>query len=410
MRILVVCQYYRPEEFRINEICEALASEGHSVTVLTGLPNYPSGKVPNEYRWGRKRSETLNGVRVLRSPEVGRGQGAMRLALNYASFAVSGSIRALRLRDEFDVIFVYQLSPVTMALPALVAKKRLGAPLFLYCLDLWPESLRNIVSNEKSLLYRVTARLSTHIYSKCESIGITSRPFSDYFTEVHQVPADRMVYIPQHAEGQPAALPGVRTGTTNFVFTGNLGIAQDIECILRAAQLLAQTKRSFQVHLVGDGSYAKTAKALVSELSLGDVVVFHGRRSPAEMPQFYELADACLLTLKSDNWIGLTMPGKLQGYMAAGKPVLGAIGGAAQEVIKEAHCGLCVDPGDSIALAAAMKESIENPSRREEWGRNGRAYFEENFTPDIFMARLEQELQKLQAASGRYTTIGGGVK
>lgn len=400
MRILVVCQYYRPEEFRINEICEALVSDGHDVTVLTGLPNYPSGKVPNEYRWGRKRSETLNGVRVLRSPEVGRGQGTMRLALNYASFALSGSLRALLLRNDYDVIFVYQLSPITMALPALVAKKRLGTPLFLYCLDLWPESLRNIVSSENSPLYRFTARLSTYIYAKCESIGITSKPFRDYFTEVHQVPTDRIIYIPQHAEEQPATLPAVRTDTTNFVFTGNLGVAQDIECILRATQLLTHAKHRFQVHLVGDGSYAKTAKALVDELSLGNAVVFHGRRPPAEMHQFYELADACLLTLKADSWIGLTMPGKLQGYMAAGKPVIGAIGGAGQEVIKEARCGLCVDPGNSTALAAAMKEFIENPDLHEEWGRNARTYFQHNFTKDVFMAQLEQELQNCMLSLG----------
>ena len=391
MNILVVCQYYRPEEFKINEICEALVDEGHAVTVLTGLPNYPSGDVPSEYRWARKRSELVNGVRVLRSFEVGRKTGALCLGLNYLSFMISGSLSALLLRERFDIVFVYQLSPVMMAIPGIMAKKKFGTPLFLYCCDLWPESMKNIVASENNVAFKVARRVSKFVYSNCDSIAVTSQPFFDYFQQVHDVPFERVVYIPQYAEDLPLMPTLTQETVTDFMFMGNIGIAQDIECILDAAAMLCG-KHEFRIHFVGDGSYLKSSRALVEEKSLGDCVLFHGRHPAAEMSTFYEMADACLITLKGGNWVSLTMPSKLQGYLAAGKPVIGAIGGAAQDAIRAAQCGLCVDAGDATALAAAMEEFILNPQRHEEWGMNGRRYYESHFTKAGFMARLAEEL------------------
>lgn len=395
MRILVVCQRYYPEQFRINDISEQLVKNGNKVMVLTGLPNYPTGKIPDEYRWGRKRKENINGVKVLRCFEIGRKKGAVGLALNYASFMVSASVRAIFLKKDFDVIFVYQLSPVTMALPGIIMKKRCQKPLYLYCCDIWPESVKNMISNENNPVFKIADKLSRYIYSKCDAITVTSKPFVEYFNRKHSIPIEKISYIPQHAEDIYLHMDlKPDSDITNFVFMGNIGIAQDVECILDAVERIKHIPK-FKVHFVGDGSCLKKCKAVVRGKGLEDIVIFHGRHPLDEMPYFYKLADACLLTLKGDNLIGLTIPSKLQGYMAAGKVVIGAINGAAKEVIRESKCGICVNASDSKGLAEAMKDFIDNPDKYKDCGENGRKYFMDHFTKNKFMESLEKKLNEL---------------
>ncbi|MCL6604715.1 MAG: glycosyltransferase family 4 protein [Paenibacillus sp.] len=395
MKILVVCQYYYPEQFKINDICEQLAQEGHLVTVLTGLPNYPTGKVPSSYRWGRKRKEIINGVEVQRCFEVGRTNGIVGMALNYGSYMLSASFKALFLKKDFDIILVYQLSPVTMALPGIVLKKLSKKPLYLYSCDIWPESMKNIISDESNIIYRLTKKLSTYIYSNCDHITVTSKPFINYFNQEHSIPMDKISYLPQHAEDSNSYVHSpTENDTTDFMFMGNIGISQDIDCILNAVETISHIPK-FKVHFVGDGSCLEQSKQTVVEKKLHDIVEFHGRHPLEKMNEFYSLADVCLLTLKADNLVGLTMPSKLQGYMAAGKPVIGAIDGAAQEVIKESQCGKCVDAGDYKGLAEVMKDFVQHPDKYKNYGENGREYFEEHFTKDIFMSKLSNELNRL---------------
>jgi len=395
MNILVVCQYYYPEQFRINDICEQLILDGHLVTVLTGLPNYPTGKIPNEYRWWRKRKETINGVKVLRCFEIGRKNGVIGIALNYASYMFSASVKALFIKEDFDVIFVYQLSPVFMALPGVVLKKRSHKPLYLYCCDIWPESLKNYISDEKNYIYRTVSKFSSYLYSKCDAITVTSEPFIEYFNQAHSISIERITYNPQHAEDIYLEMDfSTENDVIDFVFMGNIGIAQDIDCILDATEKINLIPK-FKVHFVGDGSYLSTSKDLVKQKGLEDIVVFHGRHQLEKMPDFYKLADVCLLTLKDDSLVGLTMPSKLQGYMAAGKAIIGAINGAAQEVICESKCGVCVNASDSDALAEAMKDFIQNPDKFKECGENARSYFKSHFTKEIFMKKLNKTLMDI---------------
>lgn len=395
MRILIVCQNYYPEQFKINDISEQLVKHGHYVTVLTGLPNYPTGKIPREYRWGKRRKEIINGVNVIRSHEIGRKNSVIGLAINYFSFMISASCKALFLKRVFDIVFVYQVSPVTMILPGYIMKKRMKIPMYLYCCDIWPESLKNKISNENSLIFKMVKILSKFLYSKCDSITVSSKPFIEYFEKVHNIQSDRISYIPQHAEDISLNLNfPVNNEITDFVFMGNIGIAQDIDCILNAAERIKNTHK-FCIHFVGDGSYLGISKNLVRMKGLENNVIFYGRRPIEQMQDYYKLADACLLTLTADNLIGLTMPSKLQGYMAAGKPVIAAINGAAREVIIDSKCGLCVNAGDFNALAEVMIDFIENPDKFKKCGENGRRYFRNHFTKSIYMAKLEQEFYNL---------------
>ena len=396
MKILVVSQNYYPDNFRINDITAELVKKGHKVTVLTGLPDYTTGKIPEEYHFFRKRKEIIQGVRIYRVPTIARRRGAIFRGLNYFSFAFTGFVFCLFHKFECDVIYVYEPSPITMLYPALYLKKRYLKKVLLYCLDLWPESVKIFGIKEKSFLYKAIAKISRYLYQGCDQIAVSSKPFFKYLHQVNDIPYDKMCYLPQHAEDiyLDMNLQAIDNHCTDFVFTGNIGKAQDIECIIEAVEIIRGTP-DFMVHLVGDGSHLESCKQMIKEKHLEDKFVLHGRHPIDQMPEFYRLADACLLTLKCDNFVGMTMPSKLQSYMAAGKPVIGAITGAAQEVIKESNCGLCVDASDAKGLAEMMKVFIQNPNAYKNCGENGRCYFKKNFTKAIFMDHLEELLSNL---------------
>lgn len=394
MKILTFCQYYYPENFQITPICEQLVSDGHDVTVVTGLPNYPTGVIPEEYKKGH-RDEVINGVRVIRCHEIGRKKGALRLALNYFSYVHSSSRMVEKLSGDYDVIFVYQLSPVLMALPALKYKKKHNIPLFLYCCDIWPESMKVYVHSEKNIAFRWAKKISKKIYMSADKIACQSTSFLPYLMTTHNILPDKMIYIPAFADETYLTQDFTTEGDmVDFVFLGNLGIAQNLLSVLQAIEKIKEIP-GFKVHFVGDGSMLSEMKSFVKEHKLDKVVSFYGRRPVEEMPKFYKLADACLVSLKADTQIGLTLPTKVQGYMAAGKPIIGMIDGSAQEVIIESGCGICVRANDVDALAAGMRDFIEHKDKYNDCGNTAREYFKNNFRKLIFIRKLEEEFERL---------------
>lgn len=387
MKILVVCQYFYPEQFRVNDVCFELATMGHEVTVLTGLPNYPSGVVGGEYRWGRRRCETINGVRVVRAPLIGRGRGAFRLAINYVTFALSSTIRAAFLERDFDVIFVYQLSPITMAFPALFLRRLTAKPVLLYCQDLWPESVVAGGIARESMVYRLVLGMSRWIYNRADGIAISSRMFDEYFRGIIGYEGD-ITYLPVYADD---ALGDVQTnaedsGTTDVLFAGNIGELQSVETIVMAAHELNE-RNDIRWHIVGDGSARQRCESLAKGMGL-DTVIFHGHHHASDMPAFYSMADALLVTLKANEVLSYTLPFKVQSYMATGKPIIGAINGETRMVIGEAQCGLCCDAEDHVGLAAIVKEFADNRGRYLGCGTNARAYYNVHFRKTDFMERL----------------------
>ena len=394
MKILVVCQYYYPENFQVTPICEQLVHDGYDVTVLTGLPNYPTGNVLEEYKKGHRKEE-INGVQVIRCFEIGRKKGVLHLALNYISYWLTALYKVGALEDDFDLVFVYQLSPVLMGLPATKYSQKHNVPMILYCCDLWPESLKMYIHNEKNPIFSFFKRISKKVYDSCDRIAVQSSSFIHYLEATHDIPREKIVYIPAFAdETYLTADFTPEDNIVDFVFLGNLGIAQNLIAVLQAIEQIKSVP-GFKVHFVGDGSFLDVMKQFVKEKGLEEIVCFYGRRPVEEMPKYYKLADACLVSLKADNQTGLTLPAKVQGYMAAGKPIIGMIDGSAKDVIEESKCGLCVSAGDIIGLANAMKDFIEHADKYRECGQNGRDYFINNFSKTIFMENLESEINRL---------------
>lgn len=386
MKILVICQYYYPEPFRIHDICEELVKSGHEVTVITGLPNYPMGRIYDGYRHGKKRNEIVNGVNIHRCFTIGRRSGAIWRFLNYYSFSLSSTWYASRLKEEFDTVFVYQLSPIMMANAGIKYKKKHHKKLVMYCLDLWPESLIEGGVKRGTFLYKLFHKISGRIYKQADKILISSKSFADYFSKEFEITETE--YLPQYAEDLfiPEMCKKEPNGTVDLMFAGNVGAAQSVGTIIRAAAI-TQDIENLRWHIVGDGSELDNCKKLAKELDVSSVI-FHGRKSVEEMPKYYAMADAMLVTMKKDPVISMTLPGKVQSYMAAGKPIIGAIDGETAEIINTAECGICSPAEDAEKLAENIRLFVTNRTDSQ-MDIHSRSFYNKYFIQQMFMDRLE---------------------
>ena len=390
MKILMVCQHYAPEPFRIADVCEALVKRGHEVHVLTGLPNYPMGRIYDGYRGGKRRCEEINGVKVRRCFTVGRRTGIFWRVINYYSFAISSSLYARRMKEDFDVVLVNQLSPVMMAKAGATYKKKHKKKMLLYCMDLWPESLEAGGIKPGSLVYKIFMGVSKRLYKKADKIAITSRSFEGYFKEKFGITGTE--YLPQYAEAlfDVEACKKQENGTVDIMFAGNVGSAQSVDTVIKAAALTKEIQ-NLRWHIVGEGSALKRVKALAEEQNL-ESVIFHGKRPVEEMPKYYSMADAMLITLARKPVFALTVPGKLQTYMAAGKPIIGAIDGETSRVISDAECGFCCEAENAEKLAECVRSFIASEEKKR-YAENSLSYYQKHFSKETFMDKLERLLE-----------------
>ncbi|RHT01169.1 glycosyltransferase WbuB [Ruminococcus sp. AM42-11] len=365
---------------------------GHEVHVVTGYPNYPEGILYEGYGKGKHIDEVINGVKIHRCFTIPRESGTLKRMLNYYSYAISASAYVLSKKcvssdgKSFDVVFCNQLSPVMMADAAIAYKKKYKVPIIMYCLDLWPESLIAGGITRESIIYKYYHLVSKRIYKKMNKILITSRMFSKYLTNEFGIADEVIEYLPQYAEGIFELMPvKPENGVFDFMFAGNIGAVQSVETIIKAAELLKEEPIKF--HIVGGGSDLERLQALGANL---DNVIFYGRRPVEEMPEFYAKADAMLVTLAADPVLSLTLPGKVQSYMAVGKPIIGSIDGETRKVIDDAKCGFCGEAENAEQLAENIKKFI-NVADKNIMGQNARKYYEENFEEKLFMDMLEMK-------------------
>ena len=390
MKILVACQYYAPEPFRISDICEALAEQGNDVTVVTGTPNYPEGEIYPGYEKGARADEVIGGVRVHRCPLIPRKSGAVYRFLNYYSFVWSSRRYLRKMKEDFDVVFVNQLSPVMMAEGALAWAKRNHRRCVLYCLDLWPESLLAGGIGQGSPIYQLFLRISRRIYRSADGILVSSRGYAEYFREKFQI--ENVRYLPQYAEDLFGELPQPteEKQTVDFLFAGNVGSGQSVETIVEAARLL-KNERTIHIHIVGGGISLEKCRILAEGLPN---ITFYGRQKLEQMPRYYAMADVFLVSLMKDPVLSLCLPGKVQSYLAAGKPVVGAIDGEAARVIREAECGMCAPAEDPETLAELIRRMAAQPELRKQYGENARRYYRAHFQKEKFISDLAAVLQE----------------
>jgi glycosyltransferase involved in cell wall biosynthesis len=257
----------------------------------------------------------------------------------------------------------------------------------LYCLDLWPESLVAGGIDRNHVIYKFFHKISARIYKRTDKILITSRSFADYFEQEFDITDTK--YLPQYAETifTPKECKKEKDTYIDLMFAGNIGAAQSVDTIIKAAQMTKDIP-NLRWHIVGDGSELENLQSMAQGMKQ---VIFHGRKPLEEMPKYYAMADAMLVTMQKDQILSLTLPGKVQTYMAAGKPIIGAIDGETAQVITDAQCGLCGSAEDANALVENVRKFVK--MNREQLGKNARVYYEGHFEKQLFMDFLEKNLE-----------------
>lgn len=392
MRILIISQYYYPEQFLINDIAPRLVERGNDVCVVCGVPNYPAGIVYPGYEHGKRNEEIINNVRVIRCNNKPRKQGKVKLLINYLSFMFAADKKCHELDHQYDVVFLYQLTPILQAYPAIRYAKRNDCKLICYCLDLAPASGEDVAGKNKAIFW-IYKRFSKWAYSNCDSIAVTSKDFIDYLSTVHGIDRGKIYYLPQHADERllHKNLDKDGNGTPNFLFAGNIGYGARLDHVIRVAKRLNEEGYCFHISIVGDGSEKNNLIKLSESLNTIGYVTFYSSVPMDEVYKYYRDADALLVTLRKGQ---LTIPGKVQAYMATGKPIIGAMDGSGKNLIVETSCGVCGPAEDEKQLYENMKHYLTNPLLFKEFGKNGKKYFSEHFRLDTFTDKLLVLLKK----------------
>ncbi len=400
LKILIVTQYFWPENMRINDLVEGFLEKGHEVTVLTSFPNYPEGKLYSEYKKDKQAFSNYKGAMIIRVPMLLRGKSRFKLILNYLSFFSSAStIGLLKLRGvRFDSIFVYAVSPIMVAIPAIIIGRLKNAPVFLWVLDLWPETLSAVGAIKNKFILGFVGRLVSYIYNRTDYILLQSKSFKsnvlNYCTR--PIEEDRLVYFPSWAED---ILVNVKQVTKSkflnrdnrfftIMFAGNIGEAQDFPTILDAFEQL-KDQPFIRLVIVGDGRMLPWVADEVRKRTLNNVLLL-GRHPVNEMPGLFSCADALLISLKKNDVFSKVIPAKLQAYLACGKPIIGMIDGEAAHVIEQSGSGFVSSPGDDSSLIKNIHKvyrlSLED---REFIGDQGTLYYKEHFQAQQLFNRLE---------------------
>jgi len=407
VRVLIVSQYFWPENFRINDLARGLVERGHNVTVLTGIPNYPAGTFFPGYGFFRNLRQDYHGVKVKRVPLIPRGDArGINLALNYVSYAFFACIFSPFIcRERYDLIFVCQLSPVTVGLPALFLKKLKKIPVVFWILDLWPESLSATGAVKSPNILRWVDKLVRFIYRGCNLILTSSKGFIPCVAS-KGVAAEQTRYFPNWnepeylVEERSAELPKGVVLPQGFrvMFAGNIGVAQDFDTILSAAEKLRDFT-DIKWIVLGDGRQSEWVAEQIKSRGLINAVHLLGRHLPETMPAFFAQADAMLVTLRKEPIFELTVPGKIQSYMACGKPIVAAVDGEGGRIIIESGAGLAASSGDADALAQSVLDMYRLPrEEREAMGMRGQQFCADNFDRDMLINRLEGWMGEVVAA------------
>lgn len=400
MKILIVTQYFYPENFRINDICLGLKEKGFTVSVLTGKPNYPSGRYYNGYSVFNKNFEIWNDIKIYRSNLIPRGNGSsLRLFLNYISFAILSSIRFLLIGTKFDRVFIFAPSPITVGLPGIVASKFLKVKSILWVHDLWPESIKIAGGITNDVTIKLIDHLTRWIYEKVDKILIQSEAFYSY-VENQVVNKSKISYYPFYAEPfykvespDPRYCKNLPNGF-KLLFAGNIGESQSFSTLLNAAKILKNRQIPVSWVVFGDGRMKEMVLRKIYDLGLENHFFLKGSFPALEMPKYFSCVDGLIVSLKKSEIFSMTIPGKLQSYLACGKPIIGSLDGVGAKIIDESGCGF-------TARAESVEELVEavislyslSQSERISLGLKGRAYFEKNFEREMLLNKLESILK-----------------
>ncbi|MGE6611533.1 glycosyltransferase family 4 protein [Peribacillus sp. NPDC076916] len=407
--ILVISQYFYPEQFRINDICTEWVKKGYKVTVITGIPNYPHGNYYDGYGLFKKRKEIYNGIEIIRLPLIPRGKTSIMLALNYISFVFSGFLWNLFTKIKADYVFIFEVSPMTQALPGVWYAKKKSIPCYLYVQDLWPENVEIITGTTNKHFIGAIGKMVDYIYARCTKIFTTSNSFVNSI-EKRNVPRELIEYWPQYAEDfyRPLKKKSIEEipndDAFNLIFAGNIGNAQGLDILPKVAVLIKakQLNRNIRFNIVGDGRYKETLVEMVKSNNVEDMFNFISKQPANRIPEFMAVSNAAFLCLTNNPLFAMTIPAKLQSYMACGIPIIASADGETSQIIKESNAGLSCPAGDIQKLSEIIiKISSKSSKELNEIGLNAKNYYDKNFNKEELLNKMDEHFKENLKLEGK---------
>lgn len=400
-KILVISQYFWPEQFRVNDICNELIKRGYEVTVITGIPNYPEGRFYRGYGAHKRRHEVINGVKVYRLPIISRGRSKVRLVLNYLSFVLSGYFWKVFTKEEANCVFIYDVSPMTQALVGVWYGVKKKIPVIHYVADLWPENLIAAGGVNSKIVLNLIGRMVDYIYSNNDRILTSSNSFVDRIAN-RGVPKNKIEFLPHYAEDFYTPLDKKENGIVskwipyddesfNLMFTGNIGEAQGLNILPETARILNERMLNVKFNIIGAGRYLQDLVKEVEEEDLMAMFRFIPRMPPSEIPRFLAYADAGLVILANSPIFELYIPAKLQSYMASGLPIIASSDGEVASIVNSSKSGYSAKGGDPECLANAI-EKLMNIEAQEyhQMKKKSLDYYKSNFDKENVMNQLDR--------------------
>lgn len=398
-KILVVCQHYWPEGFRINDVCDYFVENNCEVEVLCGIPNYPEGKFFDGYSYFKNRRQVHHKATVRRAFEIPRGKNTnSRIFLNYISFPLASMFHIPRLfTKRYDRIYIHQLSPVMMGLVGIIVGRLKKTETTMYVLDLWPENLYSVIDVKNKALRWLAEKHSHWYYKKADKLIALSTTMQKKLLQVTDKPREKVIVLPQACEKVYEQIVHDKTLEKkyfkgfNVLFAGNISPAQSFETILKAAQILKESGvKNINWIIVGDGMSRNWLEEEVKKNGLSDCFYFEGHKPISEIPKYTNMADVLVGCLVKSNFLEATIPGKVMSYIAAGKPMVLAMDGEVQELInKTIKCGFVGPTEDAKQLAVNIKKVYTmSASQRKAMGVKGRTYHFKHLERNIILKQL----------------------
>ncbi len=392
MKILIITQYFYPETFRVNTLCTELVKRGHNVTVLTGYPQYPQCKIYDGYGFNKPYEREWNGAKIERVKMRPRGKTIFGMLNNCFSFVREGNKWVKKCKEKFDAIYVFDVSPVTVGLPAVTYKKKFGTPIYFNVQDLWPENVEIVLGIHNKIVIGTINKIVDKIYTASDKILCSSQSFVENIAE-RGVEREKLEFWPQFCS-EPQLADAVKPDCYsddffNIVFTGNIGEAQGLDLLVDAAAELKDT--NVRWFLVGDGRAKERLEQKVEELGLQNIVSFMGKVTEEEANRYIHFADCAYLSFMNNKLFDMTLPAKLQSYMACGAPILAAASGESRRIVAEADCGFVCEQ-DVQALVDTVKNKVLKSDELKVMGEKARTYFEKHFAMNIVVDNFERML------------------
>jgi glycosyltransferase involved in cell wall biosynthesis len=368
-KILIVSQYFYPENFRVNDIASQLVQRGFDVTVLTGIPNYPSGKFFQGFSIFKTKKEILyQGVNVIRLPILARGKNKVGLALNYLSFWLLGSLFSLFTSKKFDLVFTYGISPILQGSISNIYASRFKVKSYLYLMDFWPYSIEAVDGIRNKLILKYLSKISKSIYSRSDKILISSQGYESDLIKFGVNPS-KIIYWPQYHEDLYKPLqtdysttPELNPNRFNITFTGNLGYAQGLDSFIEFIKEYKDrlTHIGCMFNFIGDGRAKIELKKQVLHYHLENLVTFMDSMNSERIPQYLANSKVALLIMKDNQFMNIVLPAKVSTYVGCKIPILAIAMNSLAEFIEKHHFGISSHSYDKAMIMKTVEEMIHN--------------------------------------------------